>query len=222
MRKKFNIKNTQKKFNILQPVEVNVMFPYMMSFDEVYTWFKEQLKDYEPGTILVGKFNGTSLNSNMTEDELWVSYFGNTKEDELKEREQNRKEAEEQYEKSKRELEEFKKQHEQWAIENYGSLELYHQHIIDELCEEAEGLIPNSKMDDWRVTVTKNFDRYEVREVLHYLKRLNEVDRPESVFDELRDYMQSQMHSGTTANWVLSCLEHYGGDKGKKLSQYIR
>ncbi len=77
-------------------------------------------------------------------------------------------------------------------------------------------------MDDWRVTVTKNFDRSEVREVLHYLKRLNEVDRPESVFDELRDYMQSQMHSGTTANWVLSCLEHYGGDKGKKLSQYMR
>lgn len=220
--KKFNIKNTQKKFNILQPVVVNVMFPYMMTFDDVYTWFKEQLKNYEPGIILVGEFNGTSLNSNMTEDELWVSYFGKTKEDELKEREQNRKEAEEQYEKSKRELEEFKKKHEQWAIENYGSLELYHQHIIDELCEEAEGLIPNSKMDDWRVTVTKNFDRSEVREVLHYLKRLNEVDRPESVFDELRDYMQSQMHSGTTANWVLSCLEHYGGDKGKKLSQYIR
>lgn len=215
---------TQMKRNIkkLDWVEVNVMFPYMMTFDEVYTWFKEQLKGYEPGTILVGEFNGTSLNSNMTEDELWVSYWGRTKKEELAKREQDRKEAEEQYEKSKRELEEFKKKHEQWAIENYGSLELYHQHIIDELCEEAEGLIPNSKMDDWRVTVTKNFDRSEVREVLHYLKRLNEVDRPESVFDELRDYMQSQMHSGTTANWVLSCLEHYGGDKGKKLSQYIR
>lgn len=215
---------TQMKRMINKPnwVVVNVMFPYMMTFDEVYTWFKEQLKDYEPGTILVGEFNGKSLNSNMTEDELWVSYWGRTKKEELAKREQDRKEAEEQYEKSKRELEEFKKQHEQWAIENYGSLELYHQHIIDELCEEAEGLIPNSKMDDWRVTVTKNFDRSEVREVLHYLKRLNEVDRPESVFDELRDYMQSQMHSGTTANWVLSCLEHYGGDKGKKLSQYIR
>lgn len=215
---------TQMKRMINKPnwVEVNVMFPYMLSFDQVYVWFKEQLKDYEPGIILVGEFNGTSLNSNMTEDELWVSYWGRTKKEELAKREKDRKEAEEQYEKSKRELEEFKKKHEQWAIENYGSLELYHQHIIDELCEEAEGLIPNSKMDDWRVTVTKNFDRSEVREVLHYLKRLNEVDIPESVFDELRDYMQSQMHSGTTANWVLSCLEHYGGDKGKKLSQYIR
>ena len=113
------------KMNIkkLDWVEVHVMFPYMMAFDNVYIWFKEQLKGYEPGTVLIGDFNGKELNSNMTEDELWISYFGRTKEEELAKREQERKEAEEQYEKSKREIEELKKKHEHWAIENYGSLE---------------------------------------------------------------------------------------------------
>ena len=213
-----------KKMNIKQQgwAEIYANFPYCMSFDEVYTWFKNELKKYEPGTLLIAEFNGKELNSNMTEDELWISYWGRTKEEEMARREQVEKEAREYHEKSKKELEELKKKHEQWAIDNYGSLELYHQHLIDELCNEAEGLIPNSKMDDWRVTVTKNFDRPEVREVLHYLKRINEVEQPESVFPELREYMYDQDHSGTTANWVLSCVEHYGGDIGKKLSQYMR
>ena len=213
-----------KKINIKNPdwVEVRIDFPYCMSFSEVYTWFKEQLKNYEPGTILIGKFNDKELNSNMTEDELWISYWGRTKEEEMARREQVEKEAREEYEKSKKELEELKKKHELWAIENYGSVELYHQHLIDKLCDEAEGLIPNSKMNDWRVTVTKNFDRPEVTEVLHYLKRINEVDNPESIFPELKEYMYNQDHSGTTAGWVLSCIEHYGGDVGKKLSNYMR
>lgn len=214
---------TQMKRIIKIPhwIEKKVSFPYCMEFDNVYTWFKEQLKCYEPGTVLIGDFNGKELKSNMTEDELWIYYWGRAKEEELTKREQERKEAEEQYEKSKREIEELKKKHKQWAIENYGSLELYHQHIIDELCCEAEGLIPNSKMDDWRVTVTKNFNRPEVREVLHYLKRLHEVEDPDSIFEELKDYMNSLNHSGITAGFVLSCIEHYGGDVGKRLCKYM-
>ena len=114
-----------KKINIKNPdwVEVRIDFPYCMSFSEVYTWFKEQLKNYEPGTILIGKFNDKELNSNMTEDELWISYWGRTKEEEMARREQVEKEAREEYEKSKKELEELKKKHELWAIENYGSVD---------------------------------------------------------------------------------------------------
>jgi len=202
--------------------KIEVSFPYCMSFDDVYTWFKNELKNYEPGTILIGSFNGTNLNSNMTEDELWLTYWGKTKKEELLEREERNKEMEKWAAQAKKEQEEREKEFESWAITNYGSVEKYHQHIIDKLCEEGEKVIQASKMDDWIVTVTKNYDRSEVREVLHYLKRINEVDNPETIFPELKEYMYKQNHSGTTANWVLSCIEHYGGEIGKKLSQYIR
>ena len=203
-------------------IEENVRFPYCMGFEVVYAWFKNQLKNYEPGTILIADFNGVTLNSNMTKDELWIAYWGKTEEEVLAEREKNIKEAAEEYKKSQKELEDYRKKYEQWEIETYGSHEAHKQKIIEDLCQAVDNLIPEERKDDWRITVTKNYNRPEVREVLHYLKRLNEVKNPESIFGELKEYMMNQNHSGTTANWVLSCIEHYGGDIGKQLVQYMK
>ena len=201
------------------PRRLEVIFTYMMSFDRVYSWFQEQLKTYGKNTILYGDFNGVELNSSMTEDELYLTYFGRTKEEELKYREQLKKEAEEESIRLHEELEEIEKKHKEWAEKTYGSVEAYHQHLIDDLCQQGEGLIPDDLKSDWRETVTKNYDQFAVKEVLHCLEILKDGD--ESVFPELKEYIDSFNHSGVVAWWIFSCIGHYGGEQGKKLYKYL-
>lgn len=204
----------------IRPKKLKIIFTYMMNFDRVYSWFQEQLKNYGKNTILYGDFNGIELNSAMSEDELYLTYFGRTKEEELKYREQIKKEAEEESIRMHQELEEMKKKHHAWVVENYGSEEAYHQHLIDRLCQQADGLISELHKNDWRETVTNNYNRVEVQEVLHCLKRLKEQN-DDSVFPELKDYIVKQNHSGTVAWWIFSCIGHYGGEMGKKLYKYL-
>lgn len=201
------------------PRRLKVIFTYMMTFDRVYSWFQEQLKTYRRNTILYGDFNGVELNSSMTEDELYLTYYGKTKEEELKYREQVKKEVEEESIRLHEELEEIKKNHHKWVVENYGSEENYHQHLIDDLYQQGEGLIPDELKSDWRETVTKNYDQFAVKEVLHCLEKLKDGD--ESVFPELKEYIVKQNHSGTVAWWIFSCIGHYGGEIGQKLYKYL-
>ena len=202
------------------PRRLQVIFTYMMTFDRVYSWFQEQLKTYGRNTILYGDFNGVELNSSMTEDELYLTYYGKTKEEELKYREQIKKEAEEESIRLHEELEEIKKKHKEWAEKTYGSVEAYHQHLIDKLCQDADEFIPDSLKGDWRETVTNNYDRVEVQEVLHCLKRLTE-QKDESVFLELKEYIAKMNHSGSVAWCIFSCIGHYGGELGRKLYKYL-
>lgn len=200
------------------PRRLEVIFTYMMNIDEVYSWFQERLKTYGRNTILYGDFNGVELNSSMTEDELYLTYFGRTKEEELKYREQIKKEAEEESIRLHKELEEIEKKHNEWAEKTYGSVEAYHQHLIDDLCRQGDELIPDGLKSDWRETVSKNYDQFAVKEVLHCLEKLKDGD---DVFPELKEYIDSFNHSGTVAWWIFSCIGHYGGEQGKKLYKYL-
>ena len=201
------------------PRRLEVIFTYMMTFDRVYSWFQEQLKTYGRNTILYGDFNGVELNSSMTEDELYLTYFGKTKEEELKYREQIKKEVEEESIRMHEELEEIEKKHKEWAEKTYGSVEAYHQHLIDDLCQQGDRLIPDDLKSDWRETVTKNYEQFAVKEVLHCLEKLKDSD--ESVFPELKEYITKMNHSGTVAWWIFSCIGHYGGELGRKLYKYL-
>lgn len=203
---------------IKKPRKKQVIFTYMMNIDEVYSWFQEQLKTYGRNTILYGDFNGVELNSSMTEDELYMTYFSRTKEEELKYREQLKKEAEEESIRLHKELEEIEKKHNEWAEKTYGSVEAYHQHLIDNLCQQGEGLIPDNLKLDWIGTVSKNYDQFAVKEVLHCLEKLKGGD---DVFPELKEYIDSFNHSGAVAWWIFSCIGHYGGEQGKKLYKYL-
>ena len=115
-------------------------------------------------------------------------------------------------------LEEIEKKHNEWAEKTYGSVEAYHQHLIDDLCQHGDGLIPDDLKSDWRETVTKNYDQFAVKEVLHCLEKLKDGD---DVFPELKEYIDSFNHSGAVAWWIFSCIGHYGGEHGKRLYKYL-
>lgn len=202
---------------IKKPRKKQVIFTYMMTIDKVYSWFQEQKKIYK--SYLYGDFNGVELNSDMSEDEIYLTYFGRTKEEEFKYREEEQRKAEEESIRLHEELEEIKKKHKEWAEKNYGSVEAYHQHLIDELCQQGDRLIPDDLKLDWIGTVSKNYDQFAVKEVLHCLEKLKDGD--ESVFPELKEYINSFNHSCAVAWWIFSCIGHYGGEQGKKLYKYL-
>ena len=68
-------KNSERK-------KILVEFPYMRSFDDVYEWFRQKLSSYNEDVILYGRFNDVYVDSDMSEDELWIAHCGRTKAEE--------------------------------------------------------------------------------------------------------------------------------------------
>lgn len=204
-------------------MEKKVDLPYMMSFENLYDWFLTEKKKYQDGTLLFSYFNGTYVDSSMSEDELYIAYYGKTKKEELEERLREKIEHEQMCERMKMETEALKEEHRRWVESNYGSEEAYKKSLIDKYYSAGTSIIPQEKHNDWKETVSANIDNIGIlEESIYYIKCLNKDEKPRARFGELKQYFDNKKHSGATANFVLNVIEYYCGEIGEEFSSYIR
>lgn len=210
------IKNSERK-------KILVEFPYRMSFDDVYEWFRQKLSSYNEDVILYGRFNDVYVDSDMSEDELWIAHCGRTKSEDEEFWEQERKKTEEYIKKSAAETERIIAEHDKWIVDNYGCKENYYEAITDEYWNRGLNFIRPDKTIRWREFVSANVSSHidKIEEIIHYLKSIKKSDNPESIFSELKEYMNNQDHSGSTAHVVLHAVEEFGGEPGIKFYEFM-
>ena len=210
------IKNSERK-------KILVEFPYRMSFDDVYEWFRQKLSSYNEDVVLYGYFNDVYVDSDMSEDELWIAHCGRTKAEEEVFWANERKKTEEYIKKSAAETERLIAEHDKWIVDNYGCKENYYEAIIDEYWNRALDFIRSDKTIRWREFVSANVPSHidKIEEIIHYLKSLKKSDNPESIFSKLKEYMSNQDHSGSTAHVVLHAVEEFGGEPGIKFYEFM-
>ena len=210
------IKNSERK-------KILVEFPYRMSFDDVYKWFRQKLSSYDEDVVLYGHFNDMYVDSDMSEDELWIAHCGRTKAEEEVFWVNERKKTEEYIKKSSEETERFIAEHEKWIVDNYDCKENYYEVITDEYWNRALDFIRPDKTIRWREFISANVPSHidKIEEIIHYLMSLKKADNPETIFSELKEYMYNQDHSGSTAHVVLHAVEEFGGESGIKFYEFM-
>ena len=100
------------------------------------------------------------------------------------------------------------------------------EYWFQRLFNEGKELISPELEDDWKKTVSNNLSSIlEVMEVIHYLKELKEIEKtknPSEAFTVIANEFHHENHSGSVAFWILSCLEHFGGEYGRILSWQLQ
>jgi hypothetical protein len=216
-------------------MEVKIQCPYLMTFGDVYQWLQEEKRKYDEDTLLVTEFNGKYLDSGMSENELYIAYYGMG----IQEFKEERKRRDEEHKKLCAQLEEERKEREakyqKWIKDNYGTEEAYHEALTQKYCDKVQGLfdeemehwfitkdISESLYKEWREMVSKNLNALDkVEEIIYIVKRIKDAgDDYKKVFPELREYMFKQDHSGSTATWVIKNVAHFALLPGVQFETY--
>lgn len=216
-------------------MEVKIQCPYLMTFGDVYNWLQEEKKKYDEGTLLVTEFNGQHLDSGMSENELYIAYYGmgiQEFKEECKRRDEEHKKMCEQMEAERKERE---AKYQKWIKDNYGTEEAYHEALTQKYCDKVQGMfdeemehwfitksMSESLYKDWREMVAKNLTALDkVEEIIYIVKRIKDAgDDYKKVFPELREYMFKQNHNGATATWVIKNVAHFALYPGVQFERY--
>jgi len=206
---------------------IELRFPYMMNFKDAYRWLKDKAEMFKNMNGFSGKitarFNDTLLNSDMTEDEMYIAHCGKPKEEALAEEKRIKEELERHCKEIEAKEKAMKEEHEKWVIENYGTQENYDRVRVNSYMDKSKRIVPDYLSKDFKEMVQNNLNgSYHIDEVLYYLRVLKTSDNPEKQFDELKEYFEEQSHSGATGNWTLNNIEHFGGYYGKLFVNYMR
>jgi hypothetical protein len=193
-----------------------------MQLDQIPAWLQNVKAQYKSEVFLYGWFNNTYIDSDMSMDDVYIAVFGLPKEKYLakKKREQERLEKQ-----LKKDSEAFEKSIQEWknaVIAKYGSMEKYREALHKDRCKKGHRLIPRELWADWDDMIKNNQNSYRyVDEVLFYLGYFKKK-KPRRFFSYLKKYFSDCDHSGSTGNWTLRNLEHFGGRIGKELSHFIQ
>ena len=199
-----------------------VKIPYGMRFDKAYDWLQNEKKKFEEGTTLVGKFNEVELNSDMTEDEMYIAFCGRTKDEQIEVEKQQEEEHRKLCKQLEAETKALEEKHHAWIMEKYGSEEAYRQDVIDRGYDKTKDKISAEDREEWKTVIEKNWNNLGyVYEAVEYIDMIKHTETPYATFQDIKQKMYDRDHSGTTAAWVISCVERFSGDLGKGFKKYI-